>query len=97
MTAELTPEYFTPHIGKRFRFEGTALVLRLAEVMPHAVSPAAAHLRQPFTLILHGPSTPVLAEGHYRVAIEDADTVDLYIIPIATRAGDRQDYQVAFN
>jgi len=33
----------------------------------------------------------------YEVAIESGPAIELYIIPINTVAGDRQDYQVVFN
>jgi len=96
MSKALTAEFFTPHLGKPFHFEGDH-ALTLVEVKMHDTTAANAAFRRPFTLILRGPRSPVLPEGLYRVTIDEAETIALYVIPIATMVRDRQDYQVAFN
>jgi hypothetical protein len=90
-------EDFTPHLNKLFRFEGRHHALRLAGVdvvdLPH--SPDTQ--RKPFTLIFHGPKGDVMPEGLYAAEVEDGARFELYVIPIHTRAPDRQDYQAVFN
>ncbi|QAU46353.1 DUF6916 family protein [Bradyrhizobium guangzhouense] len=97
MTSSPQHEDFTPHLHKLFRFEGHHHPLRLAQIdvsdLPH--SPELTH--KPFTLVFHGPRQGVMPEGFYAAEVEDGPRFDLYVIPIHTRAPDRQDYQAVFN
>lgn len=97
MTSSPQHEDFTPHLNKLFRFEGRHHALRLAQIdvsdLPHA--PELTH--KPFTLIFHGPKQDIMPEGLYVAEVEDGPRFDLYIMPIHTRAPDRQDYQAVFN
>jgi hypothetical protein len=38
-----------------------------------------------------------MPEGLYAAEVENGPRFDLYVIPIHTRAPDRQDYQAVFN
>ena len=78
---------FQPLTGTRIRVGPAELVLQSVE--PHG--PDA------FTLILSGPSSPVLPEGCYETDAGGHAIRALYVIPIHTRGTDRQDYQVVFN
>jgi len=93
--ALLQPEHFEPHVGKMFRFEGARHVLTLDRVLRET---AAAGVRQPFTLIFHGPKErDPLPEGLYACQSEGGPRFELYVSPIHTPAPDRQDYQAVFN
>lgn len=97
MTSLPQHEDFTPHLNKLFRFEGTQHALRLAGVEVSDQPYPAELARKPFTLIFHGPRQDVMPEGFYAAEVEDGPRFDLYVMPIHTRAPDRQDYQAVFN
>jgi hypothetical protein len=97
MSAALTAQDFEAHVGKTLTPGGQPFVLTLVSVKVTEWPGWDDTQRKPFTLILRGPSSGVLPEGLYEVAVEDGPALTLYIIPIHTVAGDRQDYQVVFN
>nr|WP_294510992.1 hypothetical protein [uncultured Rhodopila sp.] len=90
-------EDFLPYAGRTFCFSGQTVTLVLAEIkaMPRAAIPGAERI--PFSLIFHGSAGDVLPEGLYAAAIEAGPKVDLYIMPVHTRAAGRQEYQAVFN
>lgn len=94
---QLTAEDFVAHVGKAFLPVGHELALVLVTLDQPEHPGWEGALRKPFSLILRGPGTPVLPEGHYRLAIEDGPELPLYVIPILTAARDHQDYQIVFN
>jgi hypothetical protein len=93
----LTAEDFRSFVGTVFRPHGTDLDLVLATIDQRQFPGWEAAARKPFSLILHGPRSPVLPEGLHRIAIEEGPVLSLYIIPILTAARDHQDYQIVFN
>jgi hypothetical protein len=93
----LTAEAFDSFLGKAFRPASTDLSLTLTTIDRHKFAGWDSAVREPFSLILRGPRSPVLREGFHAVAIEDGPVLTLYIIPVETRAREHQDYQVAFN
>ncbi|WP_158928464.1 DUF6916 family protein [Acidisphaera sp. S103] len=97
MDEPLTHEHFSPHVGKRFSFEGhhLTLLLRLAELQPRFAAPNAP--RVPFTLTFEGPAGDILPPDQYRAVVPDGPVFELYISPIHTPARDHQDYQAVFN
>ncbi len=97
MVKLLRHDDFSPHLNKLFRFEGRHQVLRLAAVDVTDWPDMPDHLRQPFTLIFHGPRGDVMPEGFYQAEVEDGARFELYVIPIHTTAPERQDYQAVFN
>lgn len=97
MTSLPQHEDFTPHLNKLFRFEGRHHALRLAEIDASDRPQPSELTRKPFTLIFHGPKQDLMPEGLYAAEVENGPRFDLYIIPIHTRALDRQDYQAVFN
>jgi hypothetical protein len=50
-----------------------------------------------FSLLLRGAAAPIVPEGLHRLAFEDGESFELYLIPIHTPSRDHQDYQVVFN
>jgi Domain of unknown function (DUF6916) len=94
---QLTADDFVGYVGKTFRPAETNLDLALARIDKPTFPGWDGALRQPFSLILRGPPSPILPEGARRVAIEDGPCLTLYIIPIFTAAHEHQDYQVVFN
>jgi hypothetical protein len=94
---QLTAEDFSSFVGKVFRPYGIDLDLVLATIDQREFPGWQAAARKPFSLILRGPRSPVLPEGHHRMVIEKGPTLALYIIPILTAAGHHQNYQIVFN
>ena len=97
MSAVLTAQDFLAHVGKTLAPKGQPIVLTLVSVNITEWPGWDGRQRKPFTLILRGSSSGVLPEGLYEVAVEEGPAFVLYIIPIHTAPGDRQDYQVVFN
>ncbi len=97
MSAGLTAQDFAAHVGKTLTPRDRQVGLMLVSVDVTELPGWDETQRKPFTLILRGSSSGVLPEGLYEVAIESGPAIELYIIPIHTVAGDRQDYQVVFN
>lgn len=91
----LTPEDFEAHIGTQFRVEGRSDILDLVAIEAHKIQRPA----QPpsFTVFFQSPRDKLLPEGLYRLRAENGDIFELYVIPILTLPGDRQDYQCVFN
>jgi hypothetical protein len=97
MDEPLTHEHFSAHVGKRFGFEGSHLMLLLRSAEPRPSFVAVGSKRVPFVLIFEGPAGDILPTGYYRATVEDGPAFELHIMPIHTYAPDRQDYQVVFN
>lgn len=97
MTEPLTAQHFLPHVDKTFSVTGGRHALTLTSVDAGPAVPPETGLRQPFNVIFRGPPGDVLAEGMYTLAAEGGPSFDLYVIPIHTPDGTRQDYQAAFN
>lgn len=94
---QLTADDFIPYVGRKFRPAKTGLDLNFVTIDRREFPGWRAAARQPFSLILRGPPRPVVAEGLYRMAIEDGPDLPLYLIPIFTAAHNHQDYQIVFN
>ena len=91
-------EHFEPHVGKIFRFEGTAYALPLLTIASDDRPVPEGLKRRPFTLIFRAPrQREWLAEGMYRCTIENGPTYSIYVAPIQTPHPDFQDYQAVFN
>ena len=91
-------EHFQPHVGKVFRFEGTAYALPLLTIVSKDQPLPKGIKRRPFTLIFRAPrQREWLAEGLYRCTVEDGPTYSIYVAPIQTTEPDYQDYQAVFN
>jgi hypothetical protein len=99
MSESLTPEHFRPHIDKVFRVQGGrhGLTLTTVDVGSAAVTLANGAPRQFFNVIFRGPPGDVLSEGLYTLEADGGPSFELYVMPIYTRASDRQDYQATFN
>lgn len=94
---QLTADDFVPYVGRKVRPAATGLDLTFVTIDRRGFPGWGAVARQPFSLILRGPPHPVVAEGLYRMAIDDGPDLSLYLIPIFTAASDHQDYQIVFN
>jgi len=95
LSKHLTIEDFEPFIGKEFAVARRSDVLRLVSADRGRVSPGL--VRIPFSLIFQGPRDRIVPEGLYHLAPEGGVDFELYVIPIMTAPGDRQDYEVLFN
>jgi hypothetical protein len=100
MLESFTAATFAPHRGEPFTVragEQIALALTLGEVSPHGPAPAGAEgpRRAPFSLIFHGPQTPILPQRIYRVEHDAIGAFDLFLVPLGPdRAGMR--YEAVF-
>jgi hypothetical protein len=94
---QLTADDFSPYLERLFRPAEADLGLRLVSIEQHQFPGWETASRQPFSLILRGPSRPILREGLHRFAIVDGPVLLLYVIPILTAGRDHQDYQIVFN
>lgn len=99
MTAEpvvLTAETFARHVGQTFLIRGGRYALVLTQIETSPLEPSW-QTRASFTLLFSGPLGDVLPEGMHALTQEDGTAYELYVIPIHTPAGGRQDYQSVFN
>jgi hypothetical protein len=97
MSQVLTVQDCLANLGKAVTPRGQHRQLTLISVDTSGPRGSGGMTREPFTLILCGPSDDVLPEGLYDVALDHRPDFAMYIIPIHTVAGDRQNYQVVFN
>jgi uncharacterized protein DUF6916 len=97
MLDALTHESFRPHVGTPFRVgtegSGTSLTLTLFEVT--LLGGAGPARRQPFSLLFHGPRTPVLPQRIYRFEHEQMGDLEIFIVPIGPDA-DGMRYEAIF-
>jgi hypothetical protein len=101
MLETFTAATFAPHRGEPFTVradEQTTLALALSEVTP--LGPAPAHTadgprRAPFSLLFHGPPTPILPQRIYQVEHGAIGAFELFLVPLGPdRAGMR--YEAVF-
>ena len=89
---------FAPHQGSPFTVragEQSALTMTLSEVTPHGTAPEDAPRRAPFSLLFHGPPSPVLPQRIYRLEHAALGAFDLFLVPLGPdRAGMR--YEAVF-
>ncbi len=100
----LTSAPFSTRIGKYLTVEAAedelALEIKSVKENPLAAGPNAK--RTPFTVILHGPDSPNLADGQYHLRTDGEDgwrIENIYlnrIIPPASSDGTGAYYQVIF-
>ena len=94
MSEALTADVFRQHVGETISIaSGGSLTLVALE------EDGAQTLGAPrgFSLILRGPTAPVLPEGVHRLTFAEGACFDLYMMPIHTPSRAHQDYQIAFN
>lgn len=98
MLDTLTSDDFTPLIGGQFvtSFDEAEVALTLAgvEVMDERYSPPDR--RRGFSLLLTGPSEPLLPQTIYALRHEALGTLDLFVVPLGPADGG-QHYEVVFN
>jgi hypothetical protein len=89
-------------VGTEFAVLGTAgetIELLLIEAAPgksHSGGSGAAAQYENFSLLFHGPATPLLPQAMYRFSHEQAGEFDLFIVPVAKEQGVFH-YQAIFN
>src|SRR5918911_1507314 len=95
MLETFTVATFAPHQGEPFTVRATeqiALPMTLSEVTPLGPAPAGADgpRRAPFSLLFHGPASPILPQRIYRVEHAAIGDFDLFLVPLGPdRAGMR--------
>ena len=90
MLETLTVETFAPQRGSTFAIvldDATTLDAELETVTPAGEQPLdaarSAGLREPFSIVLRGPSDPVLPQGIYRLKHAELGELELFLVPVA--------------
>lgn len=79
-------------------FSGGSVRLKLVEATAGTSLPGRADAHhEKFSLIFSGPKTPLLAQRIYRLEHLQIGRFEIFLVPIVTRADDRQHYQAVFN
>src|SRR4051812_21042449 len=83
----MTLDEFTPLLTTRFNMrldDGTRLELTLShiEALPHAGPGGSTQQRKPFSLIFHGPVTPVCQQRIYTLDNETLGEISIFLVPI---------------
>ena len=84
-----TLETFAPLVGDTFSVatdESTSLDLTLAEADTYGATDER-DLRQPFTLVFHGPMSPVLRQRTFTLTHEQLGSLDIFLVPIGPSDG----------
>lgn len=100
----LTSAPMAARIGKNLIVEAaeTELMLEVISVKENSVAAGPNAKRTPFNVVLHGPDSPCLADGHYHLRVDDENSWRLEnvylnrIIPPAGTDGTGAFYQVIF-
>jgi hypothetical protein len=94
--AQLTRASFEPLLHQRFalRAGDHALELELAEVKSLGSAPRPT-MREPFSLLFHGPHTPAFRQGTYSLQHEALGTQSLFLVPVG-RDAQHTCYQAIF-
>jgi hypothetical protein len=85
----LTAKDFRPYRGSSFRLltgavendTDVAVELELVDVSEDSTRAGEA-FRVPFTVLFHGPLTPIIPQAIYRLRHERFGTFDLFMVPI---------------
>ncbi len=93
---ELTAMDFRRHVGDEFRIQyggEQPLPIRLSAVAesPHR----AANLREPFSLLFHGPKDGWLRQGMYTFEHDAMGRMDIFLVPLGADAEGMR-YEVIF-
>lgn len=99
----LTAADFRDVRGGKLRLSATAPVgaevvcmdVELADVTEIKKSPASA-FRSPFSVLFHGPLTPVLPQGIYHLEHERLGAVDLFLVPVGPVEPNAMAYEAVF-
>jgi hypothetical protein len=99
MLEHFTVATFAPHLGEAFSVRATeqvALTLTLSEATALGPAPSAdGPRRAPFSLLFHGPPTPILPQRIYHLEHPAIGAFDLFLVPLGPdRAGMR--YEAIF-
>ena len=98
MTASLTEEEFSQHVGTPFQLNlnQQAIELKLLSVNGYPAGPNEQEGMERFSVFFDGPNTPQLKQAIYHLIHERMGELDLFLVPIAkTAAGFR--YEAVFN
>jgi len=103
--SDITLELFEPHVGSTFQIvlDGQPVLdLTLAELEDLTVkdrlrSPAVRE--RSFSLIFHGPASPVYRQANYEVSHAELGGLQIFLVPIGpdTQARDKMRYQAIYN
>lgn len=89
---------FEPLVGQEFylTLAGYAPIALTLERATELGQPRAPGLRRPFSLLFLGPeSGQYLRQGTYRLAHDQLDELELFIVPLGPRGG-RMQYEAIF-
>jgi len=94
---DLKLENFSPHLNSKFLVKREpdgveAVELELVEAEDLGSTPR----HEQFSLLFHGPSSPMLEQAIYRFEHQEMGTFELFIVPIKQRE-DKIHYEAIFN
>lgn len=97
MLENFTAATFLERIGETFRLrldDGSTLDLALVSVTapPRDASP---RMRDPFSIVFHGPPEPVLPQRIYPFENDALGAFELFVVPIGP-AGEAMQYEAVF-
>ena len=92
---DLTIEHFAVHLNEHFSVsDGTSQAeFVLVEASPRRGGRPGG--RQPFALLFHGPSAPILPQAIYRFEHPALPPLDVFIVPVGP-AGEYMQYEAIF-
>ncbi len=98
MLESLTFGDFSGRVGEGFRLEGPAVIveLTLVEVTDLARREKPGPRRSPFSLVFHGPFSPVMPQRTYALEHASLGRLDIFLVPIGPDA-DGMRYEAVFN
>lgn len=98
-TAMLLQAYhFTPFVGRQWRVDTQPQPITIQLDAVDNVRGGMPGGRDPFVLVFSTPWDTLLVEGHYLMRPgDDAEAVEVHIIPTQTAPGPRRLYHAVFN
>jgi uncharacterized protein DUF6916 len=95
---DLTVDDFAGRMGETFTLrasDGGALEITLAQVDPSPESQRPDR-RVPFSLIFHGPETPLAPQAIWRVEHDDLGELDIFLVPLGPEGEVPMRYEAVF-
>jgi hypothetical protein len=85
MLASFTLETFSGHVGGRFALTtagGRTVELELTDARAIGTTVTDSTVRQPFSLMFHGPPATPLGQGTYAISEPSIGSFDLFIVAL---------------
>lgn len=87
---------FSPHLNTTFEVESLKLELIEVNEYPERQNVPEEVRKDPFSLILCGPTEPVLEQGMYTVKHDKVKELKLFVVPVLGGGEGEVHYQIIF-